>query len=227
MINPVGLSLPPALSQIPLEDTASTRSSFTVQDLRPFTEHVFRIRCSKADGRGYWSAWSAEASGTTSEDRECAGGRGGARLVGTAGRPAFRASVGAGAETPAVCVAGSAQACGPQWGRGAGTVMEERGPEASLPGPSYLEPLKPPRPAERPQTLAPQKLLPIVVCAWSAPSPRRAPGRQSCRSPPRRVLRGSFIGKGCMVPSWVPSPPRALLAPLWPLGWAFGVWLSC
>ncbi|XP_045695829.1 interleukin-6 receptor subunit beta [Phyllostomus hastatus] len=56
-------------TQIPPEDTASTRSSFTVQDLRPFTEHVFRVRCTKADGRGYWSAWSEEASGTTCEDR--------------------------------------------------------------------------------------------------------------------------------------------------------------
>ncbi|KAM5328869.1 interleukin-6 receptor subunit beta [Glossophaga mutica] len=58
-----------AWNQVPPEDTASTRSSFTVQDLRPFTEHVFRVRCMKEDGRGYWSAWSAEASGTTYEDR--------------------------------------------------------------------------------------------------------------------------------------------------------------
>ncbi|KAF6124841.1 interleukin 6 signal transducer [Phyllostomus discolor] len=58
-----------AWTQIPPEDTASTRSSFTVQDLRPFTEHVFRVRCMKDDGRGYWSAWSEEASGTTCEDR--------------------------------------------------------------------------------------------------------------------------------------------------------------
>ncbi|ELW65681.1 Interleukin-6 receptor subunit beta, partial [Tupaia chinensis] len=56
-------------SQIPCEDTASTRSSFTVQDLKPFTEYVFRIRCIKADGKGYWSDWSQEASGITYEDR--------------------------------------------------------------------------------------------------------------------------------------------------------------
>ncbi|XP_066233735.1 interleukin-6 receptor subunit beta [Saccopteryx leptura] len=56
-------------SQIPPEDTASTRSSFTVQDLRPFTEYVFRIRCVKEDGRGFWSNWSEEASGVTYEDR--------------------------------------------------------------------------------------------------------------------------------------------------------------
>uniref|UniRef100_A0A2K6QWK0 Interleukin-6 receptor subunit beta n=1 Tax=Rhinopithecus roxellana TaxID=61622 RepID=A0A2K6QWK0_RHIRO len=56
-------------SQIPPEDTASTRSSFTVQDLKPFTEYVFRIRCMKEDGKGYWSDWSEEANGITYEDR--------------------------------------------------------------------------------------------------------------------------------------------------------------
>nr|KAF6489690.1 interleukin 6 signal transducer [Molossus molossus] len=56
-------------SQIPLEDTASTRSSFTVQDLRPFTEYAFRVRCMKEDGKGFWSAWSEEARGSTAEDR--------------------------------------------------------------------------------------------------------------------------------------------------------------
>uniref|UniRef100_A0A8C8ZW02 Interleukin-6 receptor subunit beta n=1 Tax=Prolemur simus TaxID=1328070 RepID=A0A8C8ZW02_PROSS len=58
-----------AWSQIPPEDTASTRSSFTVQDLKPFTEYVFRIRCMKEDGKGFWSDWSEEASGITYEDR--------------------------------------------------------------------------------------------------------------------------------------------------------------
>ncbi|XP_069897295.1 interleukin-6 receptor subunit beta isoform X2 [Dipodomys merriami] len=56
-------------SQIPPEDTVSTRSSFTVQDLKPFTEYVFRIRCMKEDGKGYWSDWSEVASGITYEDR--------------------------------------------------------------------------------------------------------------------------------------------------------------
>ncbi|XP_034379200.1 interleukin-6 receptor subunit beta [Arvicanthis niloticus] len=55
--------------QVPLEDTVSPRTSFTVQDLKPFTEYVFRIRSIKEDGRGYWSDWSEEASGTTYEDR--------------------------------------------------------------------------------------------------------------------------------------------------------------
>uniref|UniRef100_A0A8D2B874 Interleukin-6 receptor subunit beta n=1 Tax=Sciurus vulgaris TaxID=55149 RepID=A0A8D2B874_SCIVU len=56
-------------SQIPPEDTASTRSSFTVQDLKPFTEYVFRVRCMKEDGKGFWSEWSEDASGITYEDR--------------------------------------------------------------------------------------------------------------------------------------------------------------
>lgn len=55
--------------QVPLEDTASSRTSFTIQDLKPFTEYVFRIRCIKEDGRGYWSDWSEESSGITYEDR--------------------------------------------------------------------------------------------------------------------------------------------------------------
>ncbi|EGV96937.1 interleukin-6 receptor subunit beta isoform X1 [Cricetulus griseus] len=55
--------------QVPLEDTESPRTSFTVQDLKPFTEYVFRIRTIKEDGKGYWSDWSEEASGITYEDR--------------------------------------------------------------------------------------------------------------------------------------------------------------
>ncbi|KAM5264828.1 interleukin-6 receptor subunit beta isoform 2-T2 [Ctenodactylus gundi] len=54
-------------SQIPPEDTTSTRSSFTVQDLNPFTEYVFKIRCMKDDGKGFWSEWSEDASGITYE----------------------------------------------------------------------------------------------------------------------------------------------------------------
>ncbi|XP_023564617.1 interleukin-6 receptor subunit beta isoform X2 [Octodon degus] len=59
-----------AWSQIPPEDTATTRTSFTVQDLKPFTEYVFRIRCMKEDGKGFWSDWSKYASGTTYEANE-------------------------------------------------------------------------------------------------------------------------------------------------------------
>ncbi|XP_068952584.1 interleukin-6 receptor subunit beta isoform X2 [Petaurus breviceps papuanus] len=52
---------------IPPEDTASTRDSFTVQYLKPFTDYVFSIRCMNIEGRGFWSDWSAEASGITYE----------------------------------------------------------------------------------------------------------------------------------------------------------------
>ncbi|XP_051846810.1 interleukin-6 receptor subunit beta isoform X1 [Antechinus flavipes] len=54
-------------THIPPEDTASTRNSFTVQELKPFTEYMFSIRCMNKDGRGFWSNWSAEASGITYE----------------------------------------------------------------------------------------------------------------------------------------------------------------
>ncbi|XP_040833480.1 interleukin-6 receptor subunit beta isoform X1 [Ochotona curzoniae] len=56
-------------NQIPPEDTSTTRSSFTVQDLQPYTEYVFRMRCMKEDGKGFWSDWSEEANGITYEDR--------------------------------------------------------------------------------------------------------------------------------------------------------------
>ncbi|XP_056680885.1 interleukin-6 receptor subunit beta isoform X6 [Monodelphis domestica] len=52
---------------IPPEDTATTRNSFTVQDLKPFTEYVFSIQCMNIEGKGFWSNWSAEASGVTYE----------------------------------------------------------------------------------------------------------------------------------------------------------------
>ncbi|XP_028930090.1 interleukin-6 receptor subunit beta isoform X1 [Ornithorhynchus anatinus] len=58
-----------AWTQIPPEDTASTRDSFTIQGLKPYTEYVFSIRCIKKDGQGFWSNWSEEVSGFTSEAR--------------------------------------------------------------------------------------------------------------------------------------------------------------
>lgn len=56
--------------QVPSEDTASPRTSFNVQGLRPYTEYAFSIRCMKEDGEGYWSDWSEEKTGITSEERE-------------------------------------------------------------------------------------------------------------------------------------------------------------
>ncbi|XP_009960276.1 PREDICTED: interleukin-6 receptor subunit beta-like, partial [Leptosomus discolor] len=58
----------PNWMQVPPEDTASPRTSFSVQGLRPYTEYVFSIRCMKEDGVGYWSDWSEEKTGVTTED---------------------------------------------------------------------------------------------------------------------------------------------------------------
>ncbi|OXB55697.1 hypothetical protein ASZ78_000734 [Callipepla squamata] len=54
--------------QVPPEDTASPRTSFSIQGLRPYTEYVFSIRCMKEDGVGFWSDWSEEKVGVTTED---------------------------------------------------------------------------------------------------------------------------------------------------------------
>ncbi|KAF1614066.1 UNVERIFIED_CONTAM: Interleukin-6 receptor subunit beta, partial [Eudyptes robustus] len=59
--------------QVPPEDTASPRTSFSVQGLRPYTEYVFSIRCMKEDGVGYWSDWSEEKTGVTTEDKPTKG----------------------------------------------------------------------------------------------------------------------------------------------------------
>ncbi|KAM6304540.1 interleukin-6 receptor subunit beta isoform 2-T3 [Podargus strigoides] len=59
--------------QVPPEDTASPRTSFSVQGLRPYTEYVFSIRCMKEDGVGYWSNWSEEKTGITTEDKPSKG----------------------------------------------------------------------------------------------------------------------------------------------------------
>ncbi|NWR73605.1 IL6RB protein, partial [Centropus unirufus] len=59
--------------QVPPEDTASPRTSFSVQGLRPYTEYVFSIRCMKEDGVGYWSDWSEEETGVTTEDKPSKG----------------------------------------------------------------------------------------------------------------------------------------------------------
>ncbi|XP_009082731.1 PREDICTED: interleukin-6 receptor subunit beta-like, partial [Acanthisitta chloris] len=59
--------------QVPPDDTASTRTSFSLQGLRPHTEYVFSIRCMKKDGAGYWSDWSEEKTGSTPEDKPSKG----------------------------------------------------------------------------------------------------------------------------------------------------------
>ncbi|XP_074851662.1 interleukin-6 receptor subunit beta isoform X2 [Carettochelys insculpta] len=63
----------PEWMEIPHEDTATHRNSFTVQSLRPYTEYVFSLRCMKKDGMGYWSDWSEEKSGVTAEAKPSKG----------------------------------------------------------------------------------------------------------------------------------------------------------
>ncbi|XP_078405722.1 interleukin-6 receptor subunit beta isoform X2 [Cetorhinus maximus] len=53
--------------QVPPEDTKSHRVSFLVQNLKPFTDYAFAIRCKRNDETGYWSDWSLEKIGKTLE----------------------------------------------------------------------------------------------------------------------------------------------------------------
>ncbi|XP_043919720.1 interleukin-6 receptor subunit beta-like [Protopterus annectens] len=56
-------------TELPSEDTASNRNFFTLQGLKSFTTYSISIRCMKMDGRGYWSEWSTEVTGTTPETK--------------------------------------------------------------------------------------------------------------------------------------------------------------
>uniref|UniRef100_A0A8C6XTJ3 Interleukin-6 receptor subunit beta n=2 Tax=Naja naja TaxID=35670 RepID=A0A8C6XTJ3_NAJNA len=58
-------------TEIPPEDTASLRTSFTLQALRPNTEYQIRLCCG-IDSSKYWSDWS-EVTGFTAEDRPSKG----------------------------------------------------------------------------------------------------------------------------------------------------------
>ncbi|XP_078075094.1 interleukin-6 receptor subunit beta isoform X2 [Mustelus asterias] len=59
--------------QVPPEDTESPRESFLVQNLKPFTDYAFTIRCKKNDETGYWSNWSLEKIGKTPEAKPLRG----------------------------------------------------------------------------------------------------------------------------------------------------------
>ncbi|XP_065512027.1 interleukin-6 receptor subunit beta [Caloenas nicobarica] len=59
--------------QVPPEDIDSPRTSFSVQGLKPYTKYVFSVRCMKEDGVGYWSDWSEEKTGVTTEDKPSKG----------------------------------------------------------------------------------------------------------------------------------------------------------
>ncbi|KAJ7334971.1 hypothetical protein JRQ81_012912 [Phrynocephalus forsythii] len=62
-------------SEVPREETDSQRTSFAIQELRPFTKYVFQLCCAinyahpRSNGyEGYWSDWSEEVVGFTAED---------------------------------------------------------------------------------------------------------------------------------------------------------------
>ncbi|GCC26715.1 interleukin-6 receptor subunit beta-like [Chiloscyllium punctatum] len=54
-------------------ETSHHAEFFMIKGLRPFTKYIVAIRCVKQDGKGYWSDWSLEKTGTTSEDRPSQG----------------------------------------------------------------------------------------------------------------------------------------------------------
>ncbi|TNN45036.1 Interleukin-6 receptor subunit beta [Liparis tanakae] len=55
---------------VPLVDTSTDIQSFRLQNLRPATAYVSQVSCKNArEGHGYWSAWSANATAATPEDR--------------------------------------------------------------------------------------------------------------------------------------------------------------
>ncbi|XP_032068399.1 interleukin-6 receptor subunit beta isoform X2 [Thamnophis elegans] len=58
-------------NEIPPEDTASTRTSFTLQELRPNTEYQIRLCCAIHSSK-YWSEWN-EVIGFTAEDKPSKG----------------------------------------------------------------------------------------------------------------------------------------------------------
>ncbi|CAH2296316.1 interleukin-6 receptor subunit beta isoform X1 [Pelobates cultripes] len=55
--------------EVPQSDTASHRSSFTLQDLLPYTVYVVTMRCMQRSGQGFWSEWSKGKYTTTPEDK--------------------------------------------------------------------------------------------------------------------------------------------------------------
>ncbi|KAM8960856.1 interleukin-6 receptor subunit beta [Pelodytes ibericus] len=54
--------------QVPPNDTASHRTSFTLQELHPYTEYVVSLRCMQSNGQGFWSDWSKEKRTVTPEN---------------------------------------------------------------------------------------------------------------------------------------------------------------
>ncbi|XP_029432841.1 interleukin-6 receptor subunit beta isoform X2 [Rhinatrema bivittatum] len=59
--------------QVPEEDTATHRDSFTLQDLKPYTEYMISLCCRDKMGSGYWSDWSKEMNAVTPETKPVKG----------------------------------------------------------------------------------------------------------------------------------------------------------
>ncbi|XP_068107334.1 interleukin-6 receptor subunit beta isoform X2 [Hyperolius riggenbachi] len=53
--------------EVPSVDLATHRTSYTLQDLQPYTTYILSLRCKLVDERGYWSDWSKEYEATTPE----------------------------------------------------------------------------------------------------------------------------------------------------------------
>uniref|UniRef100_A0A4W3JUF9 Fibronectin type-III domain-containing protein n=1 Tax=Callorhinchus milii TaxID=7868 RepID=A0A4W3JUF9_CALMI len=54
--------------QIQIENASLPKKSFIIEGLKPFTVYTVAIRCMNINGKGYWSEWSLEKNGSTSED---------------------------------------------------------------------------------------------------------------------------------------------------------------
>uniref|UniRef100_A0A4W5LC74 Fibronectin type-III domain-containing protein n=1 Tax=Hucho hucho TaxID=62062 RepID=A0A4W5LC74_9TELE len=57
-------------TEVPPNDTESSKESFRLQNLKPDMEHVVQVRCMHYTGYGYWSDWSANTTARTPEDSE-------------------------------------------------------------------------------------------------------------------------------------------------------------
>uniref|UniRef100_A0A8C5MJV6 Interleukin 6 cytokine family signal transducer n=1 Tax=Leptobrachium leishanense TaxID=445787 RepID=A0A8C5MJV6_9ANUR len=59
--------------EVPQADTASHRTSFTLQELLSYTAYVVSIRCMQSNGQGFWSDWSKEKTAVSPEDKPTKG----------------------------------------------------------------------------------------------------------------------------------------------------------
>ncbi|XP_007890430.2 interleukin-6 receptor subunit beta-like [Callorhinchus milii] len=59
--------------QIQIENASLPKKSFIIEGLKPFTVYTVAIRCMNINGKGYWSEWSLEKNGSTSEDNPSQG----------------------------------------------------------------------------------------------------------------------------------------------------------